>query len=56
MAPSVSTGKKVETTITTLLNVRRGAAAIDFYIARVRRNHPVAASTPKTAASWPISP
>lgn len=32
MAPSVSTGKKVETTITTLLNVRRGTRAIDFYI------------------------
>ena len=31
MAPSVSTGKKVETTITTLLNVRRGADAVDFY-------------------------
>jgi len=32
MADSVSTGKRVETTITTLLNVRRGTAAIDFYI------------------------
>ncbi|HKD58918.1 MAG TPA: VOC family protein [Terracidiphilus sp.] len=31
MASSVSTAKKVETTVTTLLNVRRGAAAIDFY-------------------------
>ncbi|MGA7244804.1 MAG: VOC family protein [Terracidiphilus sp.] len=31
MAASVSTEKKQETTITTLLNVRRGAAAIDFY-------------------------
>jgi PhnB protein len=31
MAASVSTGKKVETTLTTLLNVRRGAEAIDFY-------------------------
>lgn len=30
MAP-VSSEKKVETTITTLLNVRRGAEAIDFY-------------------------
>ena len=32
MADSLSTGKRVETTITTLLNVRRGTAAIDFYI------------------------
>lgn len=32
MAASLSTGKKVETTVTTLLNVRRGTAAIDFYI------------------------
>ena len=32
MASSVSTAKKVETTVTTLLNVRRGAAAIDFYM------------------------
>jgi|SRR5215469_12143052 PhnB protein len=31
MASSVSTAKKVETTVTTLLNVRRGAAAVDFY-------------------------
>jgi PhnB protein len=31
MAASVSTEKKQETTITTLLNVRRGAEAIDFY-------------------------
>lgn len=31
MATSVSTEKKVDTTITTLLNVRRGAEAIDFY-------------------------
>ncbi len=31
MAASVSTEKKQETAITTLLNVRRGAAAIDFY-------------------------
>ena len=31
MASSVSTAKKVDTTVTTLLNVRRGAAAIDFY-------------------------
>jgi len=31
MAASVSTEKKQKTTITTLLNVRRGAAAIDFY-------------------------
>jgi PhnB protein len=31
MAASVSTEKKQETRITTLLNVRRGAAAIDFY-------------------------
>src|SRR5215469_13332925 len=31
MAVSVSSEKKVETTITTLLNVRRGAEAIDFY-------------------------
>jgi len=30
MAP-VSSEKKVETTVTTLLNVRRGAEAIDFY-------------------------
>jgi PhnB protein len=28
---AVSSEKKVETTITTLLNVRRGAEAIDFY-------------------------
>jgi PhnB protein len=32
MADSLSTGKRVETTITILLNVRRGTAAIDFYI------------------------
>jgi PhnB protein len=32
MAPAVSTSKKVETTITTLLNVRRGAKAVDFYM------------------------
>jgi PhnB protein len=31
MAPSVSTSRKVETTITTLLNVRRGAEAVNFY-------------------------
>ena len=31
MAASVSTGKKVETTITTMLYVRRSAAAVDFY-------------------------
>lgn len=31
MAVSVSSNKKVETTVTTLLNVRRGAEAIDFY-------------------------
>lgn len=31
MASSVSTAKKVETTITTLLNVRRGADAVGFY-------------------------
>ena len=31
MAASVSSEKKVETTLTTLLNVRRGAEAIDFY-------------------------
>lgn len=31
MAGSVSSGKKIDTTITTLLNVRRGAEAIDFY-------------------------
>lgn len=31
MAAPVSSEKKVETTITTLLNVRRGAEAIDFY-------------------------
>jgi PhnB protein len=31
MAAFVSTGKKVETTITTLLNVRRGAEAVEFY-------------------------
>jgi PhnB protein len=31
MAPSVFTSKKVDTTITTLLNVRRGAEAVDFY-------------------------
>jgi PhnB protein len=31
MAASVSSEKKVETTITTLLNVRNGAEAIDFY-------------------------
>jgi PhnB protein len=31
MAAPVSTGKKVETSITTLLNVRRGADAVDFY-------------------------
>jgi PhnB protein len=32
MADPVSTGRKVETALTTLLNVRRGTAAIDFYI------------------------
>lgn len=31
MAASVSTEMKVDTTVTTLLNVRRGAEAIDFY-------------------------
>ena len=31
MATSVSSKKKVDTTITTLLNVRRGSGAIDFY-------------------------
>lgn len=31
MARSVSSEKKVETTVTTLLNVRRGGEAIDFY-------------------------
>ena len=31
MAVSVSSEKKVETTVTTLLNVRRGSEAIDFY-------------------------
>lgn len=31
MAASASTEKKQETTITTLMNVRRGPAAIDFY-------------------------
>ena len=31
MGGSVSSAKKVGTTITTLLNVRRGAEAIDFY-------------------------
>lgn len=31
MAGSVSTAKKVETTISTLLNVRHGSEAIDFY-------------------------
>jgi len=31
MAKSVSIEKQVDTTVTTLLNVRRGAAAIDFY-------------------------
>lgn len=31
MAPSVPHEKKIETTVTTLLNVRRGADAIDFY-------------------------
>lgn len=31
MAVHVSSEKKVETTVTTLLNVRRGAEAIDFY-------------------------
>jgi PhnB protein len=31
MAASVSSQRKVETTVTTLLNVRRGAEAIDFY-------------------------
>ena len=32
MGGSVSSTKKVETTVTTLLNVRRGAEAIEFYI------------------------
>ena len=31
MAPSVPTEKKLGTTITTMLNVRRGADAVDFY-------------------------
>ena len=31
MARTVSAEKKIDTTITTLLNVRRGAEAIDFY-------------------------
>jgi PhnB protein len=31
MAGSVSTEKNIDTTVTTLLNVRRGAEAIDFY-------------------------
>ena len=31
MAASVSSEKKVETAVTTLLNVRRGAEAIEFY-------------------------
>jgi PhnB protein len=31
MANSVSTGKKVETTVTTMIYVRRSAAAVDFY-------------------------
>ena len=31
MAASLSTGNKVETTITTMLYVRRSAAAVDFY-------------------------
>ena len=31
MAASVSSEKKLETTLSTLLNVRRGAEAIDFY-------------------------
>jgi PhnB protein len=32
MADPLSTGNKVATTVTTLLNVRRGTRAIDFYI------------------------
>jgi PhnB protein len=32
MANSVSTGKKAETTVTTMLYVRRSAAAVEFYI------------------------
>lgn len=32
MADSVSTGNKVETTLTTMLYVRRSAAAVDFYM------------------------
>ena len=32
MANSVSTGKKVETTVTTMIYVRRSAAAVDFYM------------------------
>lgn len=32
MANSVSTSKRIETTITTMLYVRRSAAAVDFYI------------------------
>ena len=32
MANSVSAGKRIETTITTIIYVRRSAAAVDFYI------------------------
>lgn len=32
MATSVSTEKKIDTNVSTLLNVRRGTEAIDFYI------------------------
>jgi PhnB protein len=32
MANSVSAGKKIETTVTTMIYVRRSAAAVDFYI------------------------
>ncbi|HMG86081.1 MAG TPA: VOC family protein [Terracidiphilus sp.] len=32
MADSVSTSKRVETTLTTMLYVRRSAAALDFYL------------------------
>jgi hypothetical protein len=45
MAPSVSTGKKVDTTITTLLNVRRGADAVDFHTRAF-------GTTGRSAKSW----
>jgi PhnB protein len=32
MAASLSTGKRLETTLTTMLYVRRSAAAVDFYM------------------------